>query len=473
MDQKAREAVEKVDSSRDGRELFRIAKERAAEKSDVVGVSCLKDESGPVKVSVDDRKKIWKKHMEKLMNVENEWSDSIDASKVERAVRRIEIEEVRCAMNRMKIGKASGPSRVAVEMFKAGGDKCLKSLTNIFNDILFKNKLPEEWMLSSLVPIFKGKGDPLNPNSYRGIKLLEHAFKLYEKILDGRLREVVDIDKMQYGFMPERGTVDAVFVLRRLTEKFRAENKKLFFIFVDLVKAFDRVPREVIRFALTWKGVLEYLVNGVMSIDKGCKTAVLVDGELSSSFSVKAGVHQGSSLSSLLFNMVMNVLTEDVRDGSLMELLYADDLVLCGESLNDVVDKYKRWKNAVEGKGLRVNVDKTKGVHLSCGKKSSVSKVDPCCVCGERVGCNSIQCTKCQRWFRRCSDVPRQVSLLSCQDIFVCRTCLRHNCSVVEKLEFKTGEDVLEEVEKFCYLGDMISCFGGASEAVSARIGTA
>ena len=60
MDQKAREAVEKVDSSRDGHELFRIAKQRAGEKSDVVGVSCLKDKSGVVKVSVDDRKKIWR-----------------------------------------------------------------------------------------------------------------------------------------------------------------------------------------------------------------------------------------------------------------------------------------------------------------------------------------------------------------------------------------------------------------------------
>ena len=211
-----------------------------------------------------------------------------------------------------------------------------------------------------------------------------------------------------------------------------------------------------------------------MSLYEGCKTAILVDRELSSSFSVKVGVHQGSDLSPLLFIMVMDVLTEDVRDGSLMELLYADDLVLCGESLNDVMDKYRRWKNAVEGKGLRVNVDKTKGMQLSFGKKSSVSKVDPCGVCGEWVGCNSIQCTKCQRWVhRRCSVVPRQVSLLSCRDIFVCRTCLCHNCSVVEKLEFKTGEDVLEEIEKFCYLGDMISCFGGASEAVSARIGSA
>ena len=59
-----------------------------------------------MKISVDDRKKIWKEHMEKLMNVENEWNDSNDASKVEDTMKRIEVEEVLCAMNRMKIGKA-------------------------------------------------------------------------------------------------------------------------------------------------------------------------------------------------------------------------------------------------------------------------------------------------------------------------------------------------------------------------------
>ena len=103
---------------------------------------------------------------------------------------------------------------------------------------------------------------------------------------------------------------------------------------------------EVICFALRQKSVPEYLEDGVMSLYKDCKTAVSVDGELSSSFSVKVGVHQGSAFIPLLFTMVMDILTEDVRDGSLMELLYADDLVLCGESLNEVMDKYGRWKNA-------------------------------------------------------------------------------------------------------------------------------
>ena len=67
---------------------------------------------------------------------------------------------------------------------------------------------------------------------------------------------------------------------------------------------------------------------------------------------MKVSIHQGSSLSSLLFIMVVDVLTEDVRNGSLKKLLYADDLVLCGESLYEFMDKYARWKNAVEGKSL-------------------------------------------------------------------------------------------------------------------------
>ena len=126
-------------------------------------------------------------------------------------------------------------------------------------------------MLSSLVPILKGKGDPLNPNSYRGIKLLKHAFKLYEKISDGSLREVVDIAIMQYRFIPMRGTADAV-CSEETFEKFRAKNKKLF------------------------------LVDGVMTLYEGCKTTVSIDGELSSSFSVKLVVHQGSALSPFFYN---------------------------------------------------------------------------------------------------------------------------------------------------------------------------
>ena len=74
----------------------------------------------------------------------------------------------------------------------------------------------------------------------------------------------------------------------------------------------------------------------------------------------------------------------------------------------------------MEGKGLRANVNKMKGIQLLIGKKSNVSKVDLCGVCDQQVGCNYIQCTKCQKWVQCCcSDVPRQVRLPSYRDVFV------------------------------------------------------
>ena len=130
-----------------------------------------------------------------------------------------------------------------------------------------------------------------------------------------------------------------------------------------------------------------------LSLYKDCKTAVSVDEKLANSFAMKVGVHQGSPLSILLFITVTDILIENVSRGSLMELLYADDLVLCGETLNEVMGKYGRLENVVEGKCLRVNVDKTKGMQLLFRKKSSISKGDACGVCGERVGFNSLQCT--------------------------------------------------------------------------------
>ena len=136
------------------------------------------------------------------------------------------------------------------------------------------------------------------------------------------------------------------------------------------------MPREVICFSLRQKDVPEKLVDGVMSLYNGYKTAVSIDRELSTSFSLKVGVHQGSALSPFLFIMVMDVLTEDVRDVRRCEL------ILCGELLNKTMSKYGRWKNAVERTRQRVNVHKTKGMLLLFEKKSSVSSVDSCGVCG-------------------------------------------------------------------------------------------
>ena len=73
--------------------------------------------------------------------------------------------------------------------------------------------IPDDWRKSILVPVYKGKGDPLVCGSYRAIKLLEQQMKVPERVLEKRIRCQVSIDNMQFGFMPGKGTTDAIFIM--------------------------------------------------------------------------------------------------------------------------------------------------------------------------------------------------------------------------------------------------------------------
>ena len=109
--------------------------------------------------------------------------------------------------------------------------------------------MPVEWALSIVVPIFKGKGDIRNCNCYSAVNLLEHGMKVVERVLGKRLCIVVTVDEMQYCFMPEKESIDTVFILRRVQEEYHAKGKKLYMCFVDIEIVFCRVPRKVLEWA--------------------------------------------------------------------------------------------------------------------------------------------------------------------------------------------------------------------------------
>ena len=306
----------------------------------------------------------------------------------------------------------------------------------------------------------------------------------FERVWDNRLRMVVNINKLQFGFMPGRGTTDAIFIVRQVQEKYLGKNKRIYLGFIDLEKAFDRVPRKVVEWALRKEGVSEWMIKAVMTTYYEAKTAVKVEQGLSDEFEVKVGVHQGSVLSPFLFITVMQAVTKHAAEGLPWELLYADDLVLIAESEEELKRKMVTWKNEMEKKGLKVNIGKTKVMcsEYGMGRVNKTSNY-PCGVCGFGVGeenSNSIACTKCRHWIhKRCSGVKVELRKLSKAKIenYTCRKCkleIESGSGFVKDKVMQLGEgEECEVVDKFCYLGDMLSVGGGADAAVVTRIGSA
>jgi len=173
---------------------------------------------------------------------------------------------VRAVLKKMKRHKAPGLSGLVAEMIQAAGDTGTQWLLDLCNGIVNEGCIPEDWKSSVVLPIYKGKGDPMECGSYRGIKLLEQAMKVVEKIFEHGIRQQIEIDDMQFGFVKGKGTTNAIFMARQMQENIRVKSKMLYFGFVDLEKAFDRVPREVISWAMHKLRVEEWLVSAVMSM---------------------------------------------------------------------------------------------------------------------------------------------------------------------------------------------------------------
>ena len=241
---------------------------------DVEGGKWIKGRDGRIGFSQEDRCKIWKEHMERIMTEENAWDHKVDAAMVEGPVEKVSRKEVREAIRKMKQGKAAGFSEVTTKMIVAGGRIAEELMLQLCQPVLDGKGIPDEWKTSIVVPIFKGKGNVMNCGSYRGVKLLEHCMKIIERELE-RIRAFVDFDEAQFGFMPGKRTIDGLFLVRRLQEEHRAKDKRMYMCFVDLEKAFDRVPRRVMEWATRKKGLPEILVKAVMSLYEGAQTKEL------------------------------------------------------------------------------------------------------------------------------------------------------------------------------------------------------
>ena len=308
----------------------------------------------------------FKFHFESLLNPNQELPQDLlslcDGPSIPILDNPIAFDEFAEAASDCKSSSSGGPSGIPAAIFKYLPVNWIEFLCLLLNAIFLSRTFPILWCFSRLVTIFKS-GVRKACDNYRGLSIMDSLAKIYDRILCKRLEMWFTPDREQAGAQKGRSCIEWIIVLRLLLDYAVFRKVKLFIVFVDFSKAYDRVPRSgLIR-------VLKSLGCGVVML---CAIAAMYqDTQLilgAAIISVTLGVKQGSPSSCFLFTLYVNPLIRELKAkcgvdgflGTLHCLLLMDDTIILSTSREGVLKKLDILTDFCDQSGMKINMKKTK-----------------------------------------------------------------------------------------------------------------
>ena len=232
---------------------------------------------------------------------------------------------------------------------------------------------PSQWRSNFLKPIFK-KGSTRDPDNYRGLAIGPAFAKLFSFIMLNRLTEFIDIKKLvspeQIGFMKGKGTSDHIFLLQTIVEKVVKNNKnKLYAVFIDFKKAYDTVNRGLLFEKLKNLGINGFFMRNIEAMYEKTEYCLKLKGGHTTPILSNLGLKQGCPLSPMLFNLylddIKNIFDEQCEPVSMQNVkishfLYADDLVILSQSKTGLQRCLDKTHEFAKANLLTINVKKSK-----------------------------------------------------------------------------------------------------------------
>ncbi len=286
----------------------------------------------------------------------------------------VTMEELQDATKRCGNNKAAGPDEIPTELYKillkpSLVDKELPSfLVDEFNKIISGASPPAYWSAADMVCLHK-KGDISNLNNYRGIALINTISKIYLKIINDRLTQFVEnkniLSPYQAGFRSGEECMNQVATLLEVVKRREFRGLKTFMCFIDFEKAYDNVSHELLFNKLQKYSIPGYLINTLKDIYRNTNMRIRINGDTSSGYSYRKGVRQGCPCSPMLFNLFINDIFDDankviVPRSTIMipGLMFADDIVVFGETKEDLDCKVKQISKWAVDNQMRINCNK-------------------------------------------------------------------------------------------------------------------
>nr|GEW31881.1 retrovirus-related Pol polyprotein LINE-1 [Tanacetum cinerariifolium] len=235
----------------------------------------------------------------------------------------------------------------------------------------YYSKINQEEVRIALQKMGRNKAvgpDQIPIEAWRGIKLLSHTIKLWERVIERRLKRETRVSENQFGFMPGRFTTEAIHLLRSLMEKYKERQRDLHMAFLDLEKAYNSVPRELVWRTLIDKGTPRRYLRVIRDLCEGAKTYVRTTVRNTKFFPVEVGFHQGSAISQYIFTLILDELSRGIQENIPWCMTFTDDIVLIAESAEGLNNRLESWRKALEDNGLRVSREKTEYLRCEFGK---------------------------------------------------------------------------------------------------------
>ena len=280
-------------------------------------------------------------------------------------------EEVEAAIKKLKTGKSPGVDNIPAELIKSGGTETATALTALCQRIWEEKTWPTEWTKSLVIPLPK-KGNLRQCQNYRTISLISHPSKVMLRVILNRLTPKAEelLSEEQAGFRAGRSTVEQIFNVRILIEKHLQHQRDIFHNFIDFKKAFDRVWHDGLWHVLHSFNVDKGIVQIIQTLYDNASSAVLLNNQVGESFRTTVGVRQGCLLSPVLFNIFLErIMIETLHDHHtsisiggrpLCSLRFADDIDLLGGNNQELQDLTTRLETSARAYGMEVSTTKSK-----------------------------------------------------------------------------------------------------------------